>query len=104
MNAIISKLLIRGGDLADVEPTIALFLAAALLAVFLTALFLYQPAPRPDEKNPGLLWTFYRAYQRFLWALLLAAVFLGTISLLRSYLRHAVNGFQRTHGRVTEAN
>ena len=37
MNAI--TLLTRAGDLADAEPRIALFFGAALLAVFLTALF-----------------------------------------------------------------
>ncbi len=50
MNAIISKLLNRASDLADVEPTIALFLAAALLAIFLTALFQSKSAAA-DEKN-----------------------------------------------------
>ena len=38
MNLIVSKILGRANDLIEVEPTIALFLAAALLAVFLTAL------------------------------------------------------------------
>ncbi len=31
-------------------------------------------------------------------------LFAGTISVLRSYLRQTVNAFERTHGRVTEAN
>ena len=39
MKIILSKLLGRASDLADVEPLIALFLGAALLAVFLSALF-----------------------------------------------------------------
>jgi hypothetical protein len=85
MNAIISKLLNRASDLADVEPTIALFLAAALLAVFLTALFQSDPAAEIGEKNPSLLWTLYRSVKRWLWALLLVMLFTGTISVVRSY-------------------
>jgi hypothetical protein len=104
MNAIISKLLNRASDLADVEPTIALFLAAVLLAVFLTALFQSEPAAEASEKNPSLLWTLYRSLKRWLWAVLLVMLLAGTISVLRSYLRKTVDGFQRTHGRVTEAN
>lgn len=104
MNAIISKLISRASTLADVEPTVALFLAAAILAVFLTALFRSQPAGGPDAPNPSLVWTLYRSYQRFLWAFLLVALFVGTISVLRSYLHQAVSDFQQTHGRVTEAN
>jgi hypothetical protein len=104
MNAIISKLINRASALADVEPTIALFLAAALLAVFLTALFQSEPAVVMDGKSPSLLWTLYRNIKRWLWAVLLVMLFAGTISVLRSYLRQTVNEFQRTHGRVTEAN
>jgi hypothetical protein len=102
MNAIISKLLNRAADLADVEPTIALFLAAALLAVFLTALFPSKPVDGPE--NPGLVWALYRGYKRFLWAAFLVALFAGTISVLCSYLRQTVSEFSRTHGRITEAN
>src|SRR5215469_8236351 len=103
MNAIISKLLNRASDLADVEPTIALFLAAALLAIFLAALFQNKTASVADEK-PSLVWTLYRNFRRWTWALLLIALFAGTISVLRSYLRQTINNFERTHGRVTEAN
>jgi hypothetical protein len=103
MNAIISKLLNRASDLADVEPTIALFLAAALLAIFLSALFQNKSTTGADEK-PSLVWTLYRNFRRWAWALLLVALFAGTISVLRSYLRQTVNNFERTHGRVTEAN
>jgi len=104
MNAILSKLLNRASDLADVEPTIALFLAAALLAILLTALFQNKPAAEGGEKNPSLIWTLYRSFKRWLWAVTLVLLFAGTISVLRSYLRQTVNDFQRTHGRVTEAN
>ena len=103
MNAIISKLLNRAGDLADVEPTIAMFLAAALLAVFLTALFQNKSGASPEEKC-SLVWTLYRNFKRWIWALLLVGLFTGTISMVRSYLRQRVNDFERTHGRITEAN
>jgi len=104
MNAIISKLLNRASDLADVEPVIALFLGAALLAVFLTALFPSKTAGEPGGQNPGLIWTIYRNLTRFFWAALLVALLIGAISVLRSYLRQTLNDFQRTHGRITQAN
>ena len=103
MNVILSKLLSRASDLADVEPLIALFLGAALLAVFLTALF-QTSAAAGSGGNPSLIWTLYRHVARLSWAVLLVALLLGTISVLRSYLRQNVNDFQRTHGRVTKAN
>jgi len=104
MNVIISKLLSRASDLANVEPTIALFLTAALFAVFLTALLQNKPAVGSDDKNPSLIWTLYRNLKRLLWALLLVLLLAETISVLRSYLRHTTDDFQRTHGRITEAN
>jgi hypothetical protein len=104
MNIILSRLLTRASDLADVEPTIALFLGAALLAVFLTALFQNKSTAEPDGKNPGLVWTLYKNFSRLMWAVLLVALLAGTISVLRSYLRRTATDFQRTHGRITEAN
>ena len=103
MNAIIAKLLNRASGLADVEPVIALFLGAALLAIFLTALFQNRSAAEPGG-SPGLLWTLYKNFTRLIWGLALVALLIGTISVLRSYLRQAVNDFQRTHGRITQAN
>ncbi|HVU28101.1 MAG TPA: hypothetical protein VHG71_10250 [Verrucomicrobiae bacterium] len=104
MNAILSKLLHRASDLADVEPVVALFLGAALLAVFLTALFQNKTAAEADGKNSSLLWALYRNFTRLLWAILLVALLVATISILRSYLRQTANNFQRTHGRITQAN
>jgi hypothetical protein len=104
MNAIISKLLNRASDLADVEPVIALFLGAALLAVFLTTLFQNKSAIETDGENSGFIRTLYKNFTRLTWAILLVALLAGTISVLRSYLRQTVNHFQRTHGRVTQAN
>ena len=103
MNAIIAKLLNRASGLADVEPVIALFLGAALLAIFLTALFQNRSAAEPGG-SPGLLWTLYKNVTRLIWGVTLVALLIGTISVLRSYLRQAVNDFQRTHGRITQAN
>src|SRR5271170_3475519 len=104
MNVIISKLLNRASDLADVEPVIALFLGAALLAVFLTALFQNKSAAESDGKSSSLIWTLYRNFTRLVWAISLVALLAGTISVLRSYLRQTVNNFEHTHGRVTQAN
>ena len=104
MKIILSKLLGRASDLADVEPLIALFLGAALLAVFLSALF---PSAKPASgagDNPGLPWTLYRQASRLSWAVLLVLFLAGTISVLRIYLRQTEENFQRTHGRITRAN
>lgn len=104
MNAIISKLLTRANDLANLEPAIALFLAAALIAITLTALFQNKSAAGLDEKNPSLIWTLYRNLRRLLWTGLLIWLFTSAISILLSYLRQTESNFERTHGRITEAN
>ena len=103
MNLIVSRILGRASDLVQVEPAIALFLAAALIAVFLAALL---PAKSTVENGGGssLVWTLYRNAGRLTWALLLVALLAGTISVLRSYLQHSLANFQRTHGRITQAN
>jgi hypothetical protein len=103
MNAIIQKLLHRASDLAEVEPVIALFLGAALLAVFLKALLRPRSAAEAGG-NSSLAWTLYRNFTRLLWATLLVGLLAGAISVLRSYLRQSVASFQRAHGRVTQAN
>ena len=104
MKIILSKLLGRASDLADVEPLIALFLGAALLAVFLSALFSPARPTSPDSDRPGLLWTLYRQASRLSWALLFVLFLAGAISVLRIYLRQTVENFRRTHGRITQAN
>jgi hypothetical protein len=103
MKPILSKLIGRASDLVDVQPVIALFLGGALLAVFLTALFRARRQPESNP-TPSLVWTLYRHFTRLLWAGLLVSVLLGSLSLLRVYLHQTLAGFQRTHGRVTQAN
>lgn len=102
MKPFLSKLLGRASDLADVQPLLALFLGAALLAVFLAV----RPArpTRPDAAPPSLLWTLYGESVRWLWAGLLVLFLVNAFAMLRTYLRQTVGHFQRTHGRVTEAN
>jgi hypothetical protein len=103
MKPILFKLLGRASDLVDVQPIIALVLGGALLAVFLTALRRSNPAVEPEPK-PSLIWTLYRQFSRLLWAAMLAAFLVGSLSVLRVYLHQTLAGFQRTHGRITEAN
>lgn len=124
MNLIVSKILGRASDLAEVEPTIALFLGAALFAVFLVTLLKPSVAATPSSRSglthplgdeaspppsdairgPSLLWSIYRQLLRLSWALLMLALLVGAISVLRNYLGHSLANFQRTHGRVTQAN
>src|SRR2546426_9533421 len=103
MKAILSKLLGRAGDLVDVQPVLALFLGGALLAVFLAALFQTKPESKPDAEL-GPVWRMLRQFSRLLWALMLVGFLLGVVSLLRVYLHQTVAHFQRSHGRITEAN
>jgi hypothetical protein len=106
MKSILFNLFSRASDLIDVQPVVALFLGGAVLTVFLTALFSPKPAepnPNPDPK-PSLLWTLYRQATRLLWAVTLVSFLIATLSIVRVYLHQAVARFQRTHGRVTEAN
>jgi hypothetical protein len=103
MNPILYKILGRASDLADVEPLIALFLGAALLAVFFSAFLQSRPAAEPPGKS-SLLWSLYGQATRLTTALMLVAVLVAAISVLRVYLRQVVSNFQRTHGRVTQAN
>jgi hypothetical protein len=102
MKSILSKLLGRARDLAEVEPLIAFFLGAALLAVFLSAFFKLRANDSPEKS--GLLWTLYGHLTRLVGALMLVALLVGTVSVLRTYLRQVVSNFQHTHGRVTQAN
>jgi len=97
------KILGRSGDFSDVQPLLALFLGGAVLAVFLTVIF--QRRRKPAETPPAsLLWTLYAQFGTLLWAVLLITLLLGGLSTLRSYLRQTVASFQRSHGRITQAN
>ena len=103
MKTILFKLLGRAADFVDVQPVVALFLGGALLTVFLTALLESRRSAEPGPDS-SLLWTLYRQLSRFIWALTLVGFLLVSMSLLRVYIHQALAGFQRTHGRVTEAN
>ena len=97
------KLSGRASGLADVEPVLALFLGAALLAVFLSA-FRQSKSNTDSSGKLSLLWTLYGHFTHLARALMLVALLAATVSVLRGYLRQSVSNFQRTHGRVTQAN
>jgi hypothetical protein len=107
MKTIVFKLLGRASDLVDVQPVLALFLGGALIAVFITACSRRREeadaGETPDSKS-SLIWLLYRQFNRLLWAASLVAILLGSLSLLRAYLHHTLASFQRSHGRITEAN
>ncbi len=103
MKTVLFKLIGRASDLVDVQPVIALFVGGALLAVFLTAMFRSKPIAEPEAKG-GLLWSLYGHFTRLVWSLMLVGFLLGALSLLRVYLHQTLAAFQRSHGRVTEAN
>ncbi|PYK98270.1 MAG: hypothetical protein DME19_13180 [Verrucomicrobia bacterium] len=103
MKSILLKLSGRASGLADVEPVLALFLGAALLAVFLSA-FRQSKSNTDSSGKLSLLWTLYDHFTHLARALMLVALLAATVSVLRGYLRQSVSNFQRTHGRVTQAN
>jgi len=103
MKSLLTTFLGRARGFADDEPLIALFLGAALLAVFLSTLRRTTSVPDAPGKS-GLLWTLYGHFTRVLWAVLLVAFLIGAIYVLRGYLQQTLVNFQRTHGRVTTAN
>src|SRR5262245_43270973 len=103
MKSVFTKLLGRAGDLLDVQPILALFLAGAFLAVFLTIAFKPASAGSSDAK-PNLLWLLYQQSARFVWAMALVAFLLAVMSLLRVYLHQTIATFERGHGRITQAN
>src|SRR6185369_3472752 len=102
MQLVVSNLLNRASNLINVQPILALMLAGAFIAVFLTALMSARPA-EPGTRD-SLLWTVYQQLARICWALVLTTFLVATLSLLRVYLHQGLAKFQRTHGRVTEAN
>jgi hypothetical protein len=102
MKTVLFKLLGRASDLIDVQPVLALFLGGALTAVFIAAAF-QSKTGSPDTKS-SLVWLLYRRFNQLLWATSLIAILLGSLSLLRAYLHHTIASFQRSHGRITEAN
>ncbi len=84
MNTVLSKLLTRAGDLADVEPLVSLFLGAALLAVFLHALLHQAQTATGTGQNSSLVWTLYRNLTRLLWAVMLVSLLVSAMSVTRS--------------------
>jgi len=102
MTSILSLLVNRASRLADVEPLISLFLFAALLAVFLAAIRQSNALAGPG--GTSLPWTLYRNFNRLIWGIVLITLMVFAIATLRSYLRQSVASFQRSHGRVTQAN
>ena len=103
MKLSLSKLLGRLGDYSDVQPLPALFVGAALMAVFLSIALRKQ---KPDDLNPppGLMGRLYQHLKTLIWASSLTGCLLFGLSSLRGYLHQTVAHFQRNHGRVTEAN
>ena len=103
MKSILFKVLGRASDLVDVQPVVALFIGGALLAVFLATIIRMKPAAELESRG-SLVWLLYRQASRFLWALTLVGFLAGALALLRVYLHQTLAGFQRNHGRVTQAN
>src|SRR5271154_292699 len=103
MKLLLTRLMGRAGGFSDVEPLLALFVGGGLLAVFLAAMFHRKTKP-PEGSPPGFVWTLYVQLGVLLWAVLLVTFLTSGFSLLRSYLHQSVANFQRSHGRITDAN
>jgi hypothetical protein len=101
---ILLRLIYRAGDIVDVQPVLALFLGGALLAVFVSTLFQMKNSTSANSSAAGLLWTLYHHATRLLWASMLVALVVASLSLLRGYIRQTLADFQHNHGRVTSAN
>lgn len=102
MKPFLLKLPGRAADLAQTQPLLALFLGAALLAVFFEVVL-----RRPGQSvalPSSLIWIIYDHARRLVWAVTLVLLLASVMGLLRTYLRQTVGTFQRSHGRVTEAN
>jgi hypothetical protein len=102
MKTILIKLLGRTSDLIEVQPVLALFIAGALLAVFVTALMPWKNTSSSNERS--LLWTIYHQLMRGTRALAVVLILVAAFSLLRTYLHRSLSTFQHNHGRITEAN
>lgn len=103
MKMFVLKLFNRAEDLAQTQPVVALFLAGALLALFLSAFFDAVKASGPNSDN-SLVSQLYRGAKALVWGLMLVAFTATALSLLRGYLHQTLAAFQRTHGRITQAN
>jgi hypothetical protein len=103
MKTAITTLIDRASSFLDLQPVLALFFAGALLAVFLTTFLPRRNNPESPAAD-GLLWTLYRRGTRLAWALAMVLSLVSTFSVVRVYLHQTLSRFQRTHGRVTDAN
>lgn len=103
MSELISTLLGRAGDLLGTEPILALFLGAALVAVFLSTSLNWRNGASPGA-SASTGWTIYRQISRIVWALVLTACLGATIGVVRSYLSRTYWQHRQTHGRVSETN
>ncbi len=104
MKLSLSKLLGRLGDFSDLQPLPSLFIGAALFTVFLAITLRLARKAETSNTPSGLLWRLYLNLKNLLWAASLTSCLVIALSSLRSYLHGTVSHFQRSHGRVTEAN
>jgi hypothetical protein len=101
MKRFVSKLIDQAGDLAQSEPVISLFVAAALAALFFVA---FQQQQARTGGDTALHWRLYRTLESLLWAAALVAMTATALALLRGQLHQTLARFQFSHGRITQAN
>jgi len=101
MKTFFTALVGRAVELARTQPLLALCLGAALLSLFVSLWLRSAAVSRPDA---SLVWTLYDRARRLAVALIVVLLVAQTFGVLRTYLRRTVAHFQRTHGRITEAN
>ena len=101
MKSFLSKLALRGGDLAIAQPLLTLFLATALLAFFLSLIFNRTKDAAPA---PGLAGMCLGMVVRLILGAAAVLSLLFVLSLMRTYLHQNLAAFQHSHGRITEAN
>jgi hypothetical protein len=105
MKTFVMKLFNRAENLAQTEPVLALFIGGALLALFLSAFFNSLRNSKPTEEHSATLVShLYGQAKALVWAGMLVALTATALSLLRGYLHQTLAAFQRSHGRITQAN
>lgn len=97
---LIQQFISLGRNFLERQPTLALALGSALVAVFLCTIF----RKRDTDAPAGIGASIYRQLCRIVWATTLTALVAVAAVTLQNYLGRTLADFRHTHGRLTEVN